>query len=83
LNPLVEFCVSNLAMGAQSVYEALEKDPNVEVLEYGCLSFCTRCSESLYAVVEGDVVEGATPEELLKNIYTAINNNPMFSASEF
>lgn len=83
MNPLVEFCVSNLAMGAQPVFEALEKDPNVEVLEYGCLSFCTRCSESLYAVVEGDVVEGATPDELLKNIYEAIDNNPMFSSYEF
>ena len=38
MNPLVEFCISNLANGAQETLEALEKDPNIDVLEYGCLS---------------------------------------------
>ena len=35
--PLVEFCVSNMAKGGDIVYEKLENDPDVDVLEYGCL----------------------------------------------
>ena len=42
MNPMVEFCVSNLANGAQEAFEILEQDPNLDVLEYGCLSYCTK-----------------------------------------
>ncbi|MDE1455700.1 DUF1450 domain-containing protein, partial [Bacillus paralicheniformis] len=35
--PIVEFCVSNLAQGSQEAKEILEKDPNLDVVEYGCL----------------------------------------------
>ena len=66
MNPMVEFCISNLANGAQETYEALEKDPNIDVLEYGCLSYCTKCAESFYAIVNGDLVEADTPAELTK-----------------
>lgn len=78
MNPMVEFCVKNIINGSQSVFEALEKDPNIDVLDYGCLSYCTKCSQSLYALVEGEIVEGDTPEELLKNIYEYIDENWMF-----
>ncbi|MGM9966044.1 YuzB family protein [Rummeliibacillus sp. TYF005] len=78
MNPLVEFCVSNLANGSQETYEVLEQDPNVDVLEYGCLSYCTRCSEKLYALVNGELVEAETPEELTKKIYQFIEENPLF-----
>lgn len=78
LNPLVEFCISNLANGAQQTYEQLEQDPDVDVLEYGCLSYCTKCSDNFYAVVNGDVVEAETPEELTKRIYEYIEENPMW-----
>lgn len=78
MNPLVEFCVSNLANGSQETFEVLEKDPNIDVLEYGCLSYCTRCSETLYALVNGELVEADTPEELTKKIYQFIEENPLF-----
>lgn len=78
MNPLVEFCVSNLANGSQETFEVLEKDPNIDVLEYGCLSYCTRCSEALYALVNGELVEADTPEELTKKIYQFIEENPLF-----
>ena len=78
MNPLVEFCVSNLANGSQETYEVLEQDPNLDVLEYGCLSYCTRCSEKLYALVNGELVEAETPEELTKKIYQFIEENPLF-----
>lgn len=78
MNPLIEFCVSNLANGAQEAFEILENDPNVDVLEYGCLSYCTRCSETIYALVNGEMVEADTPEELTKKIYQFIEDNPLF-----
>ncbi|MFF5995910.1 MULTISPECIES: YuzB family protein [unclassified Lysinibacillus] len=78
MNPLVEFCISNLANGAQKTFEALEKDPNIDVLEYGCLSYCTKCANSLYAVVNGDIVEAHTADELTQKIYAYIEENPMW-----
>ncbi|MDW0113549.1 MULTISPECIES: YuzB family protein [Sporosarcina] len=78
MNPIVEFCISNLANGAQKTLEALERDPNIDVLEYGCLSYCTRCAESLYALVNGEVVQADTPDELTEKIYQFIEDNPLF-----
>ncbi|WP_424163187.1 YuzB family protein [Bacillus amyloliquefaciens] len=78
MNPMIEFCVSNLARGSQKAREILEKDPNLDVLEYGCLSYCGKCMESLFALVNGEVVTGDTPAELVDNIYTFIEENPMF-----
>ncbi len=78
MNPIIEFCISNLANGAQEAFEQLERDPSLDVLEYGCLSYCTKCSESLYALVNGDIVEADTSEELVKAIYQYIEDNPLF-----
>ncbi|AYC29966.1 YuzB family protein [Paenisporosarcina cavernae] len=78
MNPMVEFCISNIANGSQEAFEKLERDPNLDVLEYGCLSYCTICSESLFAVVNGDIVRGETPDELVENIYRHIEENPLF-----
>ena len=83
MNPLVEFCVSNLANGSQETFEVLEKDPNIDVLEYGCLSHCTRCSNSLYALVNGELVEANSSEELTKKIYQFIEENPLFKKKTF
>ena len=73
--PLVEFCVSNMAKGGDIVYEKLENDPDVDVLEYGCLQNCGMCSSGLYVLVDCDIVEGDTPDDLLNNIYKHIEEN--------
>lgn len=78
MNPVVEFCISNLANGAYPCFETLDRDPNLDVLEYGCLSYCTICANSLYAIVNGEIVKADTPEELTKNIYQFIEDNPLF-----
>ncbi|ACA38194.1 hypothetical protein P799_22350 [Lysinibacillus sphaericus CBAM5] len=78
MNPMVEFCISNLANGSQATYEVLERDPNIDVLEYGCLSYCTKCSESFYAIVNGELVEADSPEALTKAIYQFIEENPLW-----
>lgn len=78
MNPMVEFCVSNLANGSQKAYEILERDPSIDVLEYGCLSYCTKCSESFYAIVNGELVEADSPEALTEAIYQFIEENPLW-----
>ncbi|AGX06036.1 MULTISPECIES: YuzB family protein [Bacillaceae] len=78
IQPIIEFCISNLASGAQKALEILEKDPDLDVIEYGCLGYCGKCASSLYALVNGEVVTGETPEELVENIYQFLDENPMF-----
>lgn len=78
MKPLIEFCVSNLASGAQKAREILEKDPNVDIIEYGCLSHCGICARTFYALVDGKVVRGETPEELVENINQYIEENTIF-----
>ena len=78
MNPIVEFCVSNIVNGAQESFEKLERDPNLDVLEYGCLSYCTLCSQTLFALVNGEIVEADTPEELTQKVYEFIEENPLF-----
>lgn len=75
---MVEFCMTNLANGSHKTLETLEKDPTIDVLEYGCLSYCSVCADSLYALVNGEIVEADTPEELTEKIYQFIEENPLF-----
>ncbi|RFU67206.1 YuzB family protein [Bacillus sp. V59.32b] len=78
MNPIIEFCISNLASGAYPALEQLERDPNFDIVEYGCLGYCGKCAASLYALVNGEPVTGDTPEELVENIYKYLEENPMF-----
>lgn len=78
MKPIIEFCVSNLASGAQRAREKLEKDPNLDIIEYSCLSYCSQCARSLFALVNGEVVNGDDPDQLVKNIYQHLDDNPMF-----
>jgi uncharacterized protein YuzB (UPF0349 family) len=78
MKPIIEFCISNLASGSQKALEILEKDPNLDIIEYSCLSYCTQCAEKLFALVNGEFVSGETPEQLVENIYRYLEENPMF-----
>lgn len=78
IKPIIEFCISNLASGAQKARQELERDPDLDVIEYGCLGYCGKCAQSMFALVNGDPVVGETPEELVENIYQYLDENPMF-----
>lgn len=78
MRPLVEFCISNLANGAQKTLEELKRDPNLDIIEYGCLSYCGKCARGLYALVNGEPVSADTPEELVEKVYQFLEDNPMF-----
>ncbi|MBE3595704.1 MAG: DUF1450 domain-containing protein [Hydrogenibacillus sp.] len=69
---IVEFCVSNLASGSQSVYDALSEEPMIDVVEYGCLSYCSECFLQPFALVNGKFVSAETPEALIQAIRRVI-----------
>jgi uncharacterized protein YuzB (UPF0349 family) len=78
IKPIIEFCISNLANGSQKTLEKLERDPDLDIIEYGCLGYCGKCASTLFALVNGEVVTGKTPDELEDNIYQYLDENPMF-----
>ncbi|GGF32656.1 MULTISPECIES: YuzB family protein [Halobacillus] len=78
MNPIIEFCVNNLVSGSDEAMEVLEKDPDLDVVEYGCLSHCGICSQGLFALVNGERVMADTAEELVSNIYKHLEENPLF-----
>ena len=73
--PLIEFCISNLAEGAQRAREVLERDSNLDIIEYGCLGYCGKCARQLFALVNGEIVTGETPDKLVDNIYKYLDEN--------
>lgn len=70
---IVEICASNRHHGLDDILEKLQQDPRIEVIEYGCLGNCGECWLSPYALVNGESVVAENPQQLLKNIYDAIN----------
>lgn len=72
IKPIVEFCASNMHHGTDRVMKALEQDPEVEVIEYGCLGNCGECYMFPYAYVNGEIVAAATADELLDAVQAAI-----------
>ncbi|MBM7694699.1 uncharacterized protein YuzB (UPF0349 family) [Peribacillus deserti] len=78
MQPIIEFCISNLASGSQEALEKLERDPDLDIVEYGCLGYCGKCAASFFALVNGEVVTGESPDELVQNIYSYLEENPMF-----
>ncbi len=70
----VAFCVKNLARGTEEARQKLLKDPDLDVVEYGCTSFCGICRRYHVAIVNGKPITAETPEELLTNIDDYIDN---------
>lgn len=69
MKAVIEFCQSNLVSGTDLVKEQLKGDPQLDVIDYGCLGFCGLCTDAHFALVNGEFVGGATCEALLKAIH--------------
>jgi uncharacterized protein YuzB (UPF0349 family) len=78
MKPIIEFCVSNVASGSYPAMEQLEKDLNLDVMEYDCLRYCGICSSHFFALVNGEVVKADSSEQLVEKIYKYLEENPMF-----
>jgi uncharacterized protein YuzB (UPF0349 family) len=77
MRPIIEFCQSNLSAGTLRVKEELEKDTDLDVVDYGCLGHCGECYAYPYALVNGNLVMGKTPKELLQNIREEIKSTDL------
>lgn len=73
LKPIVEFCATNVSSGTGQLMKKLEQNPDLEVIEYGCLGNCGECYLFPFAMVNGEIVSAATPEELYDRIMESIN----------
>lgn len=70
----VEFCAINLGTHSYKVKSIIEKEPDVEVITFGCLKNCSNCFKQQYAKVNGEIVTGDTPELLIENIFQRMKN---------
>ena len=64
LKPVIEFCAGNMHHGTDRLMDQYELDPDVEVIEYGCLGNCGECYLSPFAMVDGMIVSADTLDEL-------------------
>ncbi|WP_043932291.1 YuzB family protein [Bacillus sp. EB01] len=78
IKPRIEFCVDNLASGSHAARAKLGQDPNLDIIEKGCLGYCGKCAASFYALVNGKPIQGDTPSKLVQNIYHHLEDNPIF-----
>jgi len=72
MRPIVEFCTNNMHHGTDDVMRKLEGNPDIDVIEYGCLGNCGQCYMEPYALVNGEIVAASTPDELYEAIITKI-----------
>ncbi|MFC3801915.1 YuzB family protein [Cohnella sp. GCM10012308] len=61
---IVEFCVSNAHHGTDRLIDKLNRLPDMETIEYGCLGNCGECYLSPYVMVNGETVVAETTEAL-------------------
>ncbi|GGD75236.1 YuzB family protein [Paenibacillus nasutitermitis] len=73
LKPIIEFCASNMHHGTDQVMKRLEGNPELEIIEYGCLGNCGECYLFPFAMVNGEIVAAAEAEELYDEIMKSIN----------
>jgi uncharacterized protein YuzB (UPF0349 family) len=72
MRPIIEFCVNNAQHGIDVIVRKLEENPDYDVVEYGCLGNCGQCVAEPYALVNGEIVEAATADELYDRILLKI-----------
>ncbi len=72
MRPLIEFCASNIGHGTEPLKHKLELNPEYDVIEYGCLNNCGQCYLQPFAMLDGEIIEAETPEELEAAIEAAI-----------
>lgn len=74
----VEFCMTNLSLGAADAYDVLVVRSDIEIEESGCTSHCEICEQGIFAIVNGEVVTADDAETLVKAIDEEIAQNPLY-----
>ena len=71
----VEFCITNLSLGAADVYDVLIERDDVEISESGCTSNCEICECQLFAIVNGEIIQHDTAHQLLEAVEKELEEN--------
>jgi len=80
---IVEFCASNRHHGTDAILEELEKKPDIETIEYGCMGNCKQCMMKPFVKVNGEYVAADNPQALRERIEEALHKKEAeFSALE-
>ncbi|MEQ6357061.1 DUF1450 domain-containing protein [Lysinibacillus sp. M3] len=74
----VEFCITNLSLGAADAYDVLVERSDIEIEVSGCTSHCEICEQGIFAIVNGEVVTAGDAEMLVKAIDEEIIQNPLY-----
>ncbi|MBW7453698.1 YuzB family protein [Paenibacillus sepulcri] len=72
LKPIIEFCASNMHHGTDRVMKQLEANPELEIIEYGCLGNCGECYLFPFGMVNGEIVAAPSADELFDEIMKAV-----------
>ena len=64
----LEFCMTNLSLGAADAYDVLLEREDVEIIESGCTSNCEICECYLFAIVNGEMIHAEDANDLVKLI---------------
>ncbi|MEK5079811.1 DUF1450 domain-containing protein [Solibacillus sp. FSL W7-1436] len=71
----VEFCITNLSLGAADVYDVLLEREDIEITESGCTSNCEICECHLFAIVNGELIKAENADKLLQNVENELEEN--------
>ncbi|KUP22813.1 MULTISPECIES: YuzB family protein [Paenibacillus] len=82
MRPIIEFCASNIGHGTGPLMNKLEQNPEYDVVEYGCLNNCGECYLRPFAMVDGEIIEADSPEELEQAIEAAIKEQEAWDSLE-
>ncbi|WP_446936731.1 DUF1450 domain-containing protein [Lysinibacillus fusiformis] len=74
----VEFCITNLSLGAADANDVLLEREDIEMEESGCTSHCEICEQGIFAIVNGEIVTADDAEALVQAIDEEIKQNPLF-----
>lgn len=74
MRPIIEFCVNNMHKGTDQVMKKLEKNPEYDVIEYGCLGNCGQCYVQPFALVNGEIISANDADALYEAILQGIND---------
>ncbi|AVK84648.1 hypothetical protein C3943_14255 [Lysinibacillus sp. B2A1] len=74
----VEFCITNLSLGAADAYDVLAERSNIEIEESGCTSHCEICEQGIFAIVNGEIITAEDADALVQAIDEEIKQNPLY-----
>lgn len=72
MRPIIEFCTNNMHHGTEKLMKELERNPEYDVIEYGCLGNCGECYLLPFALVNGEIVAAETVQGLEEAIQVKI-----------